>query len=873
MRFGDFITESAIPEWKGKYIQYNTGKKRLKEFAELLSKEETLEDSQHLIEAFPTEFLGPSRPLATSDRGHSHPRFSRYSYLQNEFIREFIDHWLISQEISKCNDFFLWLLEQCQNRYEMLQKQVLLYKRHGDLSYSVHGSLLASQRSFVKKGTQSSYGSLTSLLKYADEQKASCSKQKPKSAVKMTSRVKEFLRHSNLLPSIPQSLKHYFRFTSTECSCASTQFSDITIIKARRMLDDALLELYLYIELVRTFRNVNATGVRKIVKKFDKICKTHELKYVIQDVPVKFMIFRQYIDISNQSRDNKPNQESGRNNVANFFIDNEDPLKVWEDQIKHWYTVDLSCNPQDRKKRNEQLKKLSLEDKVNERTIHRSNRSIVQMFIGGLGIGFSTAIVFYICYCLKTANSKSVLYMRSILLPYWGSWFLIYFGVLLFLLDSYIWHRTGINYRFIMFGEMSQRNGSHFFNHDFSTSLISLHFYFLAFFALICAVCAGLSFFKINLLLYASSFLIILFGLFFLPITFIPYWDKFKRSKRWIIVGLIRLVFSGAFPVEFGDFFWGVVFCSLTYSLAEIAVFNCLISNTDNDLCRPINQSSATILSCLPNFWRFLQCLRRYADSRDAFPHLPNAVKYAVGVAFSYTFCKFRLAKDHSTTKSIFIIVSLVNSCYTIFWDLLMDWSLFQKSSKNLFLRDDLYLAGTRNWKTGEYKFTRRLFYYICMIINVSIRLQWIVFIILPIDMRSNEITTYVLALTELFRRAIWIIFRVENEHVANVQLYKVTGETTLPYNIAEDISIDNYNYPQDYSPLFTPIDPDQSNISAWKSHREQERSLHNSIKHRRASLIENLSNNMYWAHTTDFQRPRAFSTILQGFNENENNS
>jgi len=42
---------------------------------------------------------------------------------------------------------------------------------------------------------------------------------------------------------------------------------------------------------------------------------------------------------------------------------------------------------------------------------------------------------------------------------------------------------------------------------------------------------------------------------------------------------------------------------------------------------------------CLPAWFRFAQCLRRYRDTKETFPHLLNAVKYATSffvVIFSY---------------------------------------------------------------------------------------------------------------------------------------------------------------------------------------------------------------------------------------------
>jgi predicted membrane chloride channel (bestrophin family) len=36
------------------------------------------------------------------------------------------------------------------------------------------------------------------------------------------------------------------------------------------------------------------------------------------------------------------------------------------------------------------------------------------------------------------------------------------------------------------------------------------------------------------------------------------------------------------------------------------------------------------IISCLPLWWRFQQCMKRYFETRQAWPHLANAFKYAL---------------------------------------------------------------------------------------------------------------------------------------------------------------------------------------------------------------------------------------------------
>lgn len=881
MKFGDYLHESAIPEWKDKYIHYNVGKKKLDAFKLKLKKQEALHTSEPLTEPLTRDYFPSATPriqLRTDSSVFSSvsslDTLENYTHSQTDFINDFINRWLLTYEVNKCNHFYLWLLEQCKERFIVLKHQMEMYnkqlERESDLSTA---ALLAMCHRNKKQLGQNSYGSLTSLLSLARERNESSAESVMTSISDLSPsfKFKDFLKQNNLLPSWPKKFRLLHSHISNKLLNSDKHSSGITIGKARKLMDDVILEFYLYIQLVRTFRDLNATGFRKIVKKFDKVCGTRELSSLLKMVRTKYTIFEHgdmNIQVLEQAKYSysKPLTQlplTDENNQQRI-----DPLLVWEQKVNTWYTTDLLHTIAEKKRRTERIKKLSLEYRVSERTIHRSNRSILQMFVGGLGVGFCIPITCYIYYILQ--HSPTTSYLHTMLLPLWGSWFLFFLLSFFYLFDCFIWHRTGINYRFIMFGEIHQRNGAHLFNNDFSTSLISLHFYFTTFFAVPCAIFAIMSFYNTDIFPYAYTYLVSIFILFLFPNGLIPYWDKLVESRKWLIVGIIRLVFSGLFPVEFGDFFLGVLFCSLTYSLSEIAIFFCISLGTTDGSCSTSSWKVVLLFSCLPNFWRFLQCLRRLADSGDSFPHLPNAAKYAMGVAFNASFCIYRVSNHNKGTKRYFILFAAINAIFTTIWDLVMDWSLFQSSSKNLFLRDDLYLAGSRNWKTGEYSLLRRCLYYACMLIDVTIRFQWLIYVYAPISIQDSGITTFVLALTELMRRIIWIVFRVENEHVANVQLFKVTGETTLPYptiSIREAIEeLDDESQAQ-----FNESDYQISDVSTWAPQNDKNLNI-KGIKSRRGSMLENISKNISWAHTSDFQRPRVFSTILQNDNSDGDN-
>jgi hypothetical protein len=89
------------------------------------------------------------------------------------------------------------------------------------------------------------------------------------------------------------------------------------------------------------------------------------------------------------------------------------------------------------------------------------------------------------------------------------------------------------------------------------------------------------------------------------------------------------------------------------------------------------------------------QCLRRYRDTRNKFPHLANALKYAtfffdtIALIFRYVFSHKYNTEWESPFLYIWIIVRLVSTSYKIWWDLRMDWGFFDSDAgENRFLRE-----------------------------------------------------------------------------------------------------------------------------------------------------------------------------------------
>ena len=100
-----------------------------------------------------------------------------------------------------------------------------------------------------------------------------------------------------------------------------------------------------------------------------------------------------------------------------------------------------------------------------------------------------------------------------------------------------------------------------------------------------------------------------------------------------------------------------------------------------------------------------------------------------------------------------------------------MDFSLVQAESKHFALRDILALK--RRWP-----------YYAVMVVDPTIRFSWIFYAIFTHNRQHSTLVSFLVGLAEVLRRGVWALFRVENEHCANVSQYKASRDVPLPYRI-----------------------------------------------------------------------------------------
>jgi len=80
-------------------------------------------------------------------------------------------------------------------------------------------------------------------------------------------------------------------------------------------------------------------------------------------------------------------------------------------------------------------------------------------------------------------------------------------------------------------------------------------------------------------------------------------------------------------------------------------------------VCGGVVYGIRPLVAALPSWFRFAQCLRRYRDTRLAFPHLVNAGKYATTffvVIFSTLHSIYKGSYDHTVIGYLCFVTLLV---------------------------------------------------------------------------------------------------------------------------------------------------------------------------------------------------------------------
>lgn len=512
----------------------------------------------------------------------------------------------------------------------------------------------------------------------------------------------------------------------------------VPYLHARRQLRDALIEHYRALSLARSFRVLNRTAFRKITKKYDKASGER--------------ISAEYVQ--------KLDSEA--------YFQTSDLLDKLFSHVEEVYILFFEHSAvADRKHSLERLRSLAYAYNNND---IRQPEYYASFFASGWFLGAGAPLLILAAYVGVQKTLSGEMPEGKLLLQTWGGFILLNVTFLLFGINFRVFDAYKINYKFI-------------FEFNVATVLDYRQFW------LVPSMCFGflglLAWFSLHDFwpdLFPGRLWPWIYVGLVLLIFLWPGPHFYGASRKWLQIALWRIVLLGFYPVEFRDFFLGDILCLLTYSMGNIPFFFCLYTDQwrgllgggppthTGEICGSLRSRAMGFFSALPSIWRFLQCVRRYMDSGDWFPHLANMLKYAVSALYYCLLSVWRIDRTDEH-RVAFIVVAVANSLYTSTWDVVMDWSLGQLSSKHPFLRDHLFFK-----KPG--------FYYAAIVINVVLRFQWVFYAFFSSQLQQLAATSFFIGVAEILRRFLWVFFRMENEHCTNVVLFRASKDLPLPYAV-----------------------------------------------------------------------------------------
>ncbi|KAI3855309.1 hypothetical protein MKW92_033241 [Papaver armeniacum] len=571
----------------------------------------------------------------------------------------------------------------------------------------------------VCDGTRASGPTNTTVTEM--KEKKMCISRKPASL--------EILNHvtiNNTLETPRSTIKGMFTVNKNN----EITFGRENLRKVEDQLQRAFVVFYSELRLLKSYSFLNVLAFSKIMKKYDKIASRNASKSYMH------MVDNSYI---------------GSYGGVTRLME-----RVEATFIKHFTNANRS-------------KGIRILRPAAKRERHRTTFSLG--FFGGCALALLASLISVVHARNILRSSGSTLYMES-LFPLYSLFGFIVLHMLMYAINVYAWRRYRVNYSFIFGFKQGTELG---YREVFliSTVLATL----------------ALSIVLMNLDMQMdkhtkdfqtlTELLPLMLVIFVVLILVCPFNIAYRTNRYFLLVCLFHCVCAPFYKVLLPDFFLADQLTSQVEALRSIKYYSCyyggggFISRDSTCKSSDLFKIFNFIIPSIPYALRVFQCLRRLFEEKNLVEGY-NALKYfstivALAIRTAYTLNK-------SMTWFILALVSsVISAVVSTYWDIVMDWGLFQKDSKNRFLRDKLLVP-------------QQSVYFVAIGLNILLRFAWLqtVFNFTP-GFLHMQATITILACLEIIRRGIWNFFRLENEHLNNVGKYRAFKSVPLPFNYDED--------------------------------------------------------------------------------------
>ncbi|XP_013609764.1 PREDICTED: phosphate transporter PHO1 homolog 5-like isoform X3 [Brassica oleracea var. oleracea] len=515
------------------------------------------------------------------------------------------------------------------------------------------------------------------------------------------------------------------------------KFSRYNLKRVEEKLRRAFVEFYHKLRLLKSYSFLNVLAFSKILKKYDKVSKRNATKSYMK------MVDNSYL--------------GGSDEVIRLME------RVEAMFIKHFTNANRT-------------KGMNILRPKAKRERHRITFSTG--FLGGCMFSLVVAL-FAIIRTRNILQEEGQKQYMNTMFPLYSLFGFIVLHILMYAANIYYWTRYRVNYSFIFgFKQGTELRYRQVLLVGFSIGVL----------ALLCVI-ANLD---MDVDPETNDYkgltellpLILLIGLFIVLV--LPFNIFYRSSRLFFLTCLFHCLAAPLYKVTLPDFLLGDQLTSQVQALRSVQFYICHYGWGDYKLRQNTCTDSDTynaflfIVAVVPYVCRLLQCLRRLFEEKNAEQGY-NGIKYFLTIVAVCLRTAYSVDKDNQFVwRMLAGIFSAIAAIFCTYWDLVLDWGLLNRTSKNRWLRDKLLIP-------------QKKVYFIAMILNVLLRFAWVQTVLdFNFSFMHKQTMVAVVASLEIIRRGIWNFFRLENEHLNNVGKYRAFKTVPLPFNYDEDDDKDN---------------------------------------------------------------------------------
>ena len=376
------------------------------------------------------------------------------------------------------------------------------------------------------------------------------------------------------------------------------------------------------------------------------------------------------------------------------------------------------------------------------------NKIMIWFYYGGILFSF----LFYLFLCFNQQQKKYELY---VFLPAFNFSLIIIFVMFGISINLLVLQRFDINYLYIFQNGTNLRIG---FSNVYEISLMLFLFWFIMMIG-----------HKIVLHYDAIGDNFVLFPIIEIISLFVFFVFPFRILYRHFRLGILLCYLKTFIPfgkkgVLFRDFIIGDCLTSLVIPFSSLVMSICMFANQD---CRRnnirIDKCNRDTVGCFililyPFVIRLIQIINRLIYSGNYCLHIINIFKYLTSICFYIFLWIHKHYNKDETIKVLEITFGILQSLYQYLWDVYIDWGLGNFNSINCILRDKLVYP--------------KNFYFFSIILNFIFRFNWTLLLI-SCSPTYQEFKILGFSSSEVIRRVIWCIIRIENEAINNPEDYR----------------------------------------------------------------------------------------------------